>query len=128
MAILCTVMIFILCLMPPDDLPSNSWLSQFPGFDKIVHFGLHFVFATLLLLGPALYKNKLPLTYYLSAFLLPLSCGILIELLQPMMGRSQDIEDVFFNVTGCLTAILLFYWKIRNFVSLWQKRKIQQQN
>lgn len=47
-AILWAVIMMILLLLPPDDLPSGNF---FEGFDKLVHTGSFYLLTTLVLFG-----------------------------------------------------------------------------
>lgn len=96
------LMLFI-TLMPVDLLAdkSESWLSslQFKNEDKVAHFILFFIF-TLLLFFSQLFSQKKWL------WLLPISVGIGIELLQNAMnlGRSFDVLDIVANTLGTFAA------------------------
>lgn len=96
------LMLFI-TLMPVDLLAdkSESWLLslQFKNEDKVAHFILFFIF-TLLLFFSQLFSQKKWL------WLLPISLGIGIELLQNAMnlGRSFDVLDIVANTLGTFAA------------------------
>ena len=109
-ALLWVIVICLGCLLPGDDLPSTSFFSKIPYFDKIVHCGLYFVFTLLLVSGFLLqYPGERGKAYLLGG-LIAFSCGILIEFLQAMMhlGRSGDFYDAIANTTGIILALLLF--------------------
>jgi VanZ family protein len=101
-----TTLIGVLCLIKSRELPSIHII----GIDKFVHFTLHFVF-TMLWGGYALEKqNATKLTNILLVVGCSLLYGILIEFLQETMTttRHADIYDVFANLAGALTALLIF--------------------
>ena len=47
--LLWTIIIFVLCVMPSDDLPNPRF--DIPHIDKVVHFGMYFV-SSLLMMYP----------------------------------------------------------------------------
>ena len=96
--------------MPSVDMPRTSFFSKIPHFDKIVHFGLYFVYTLLLISGFLLQYPKEWAKAYLISGLLAFSCGILIEYLQFLMylGRSADFYDAIANTSGIILALLLF--------------------
>ncbi len=61
--------------------------------DKVLHFSGYFVLAFILVLG-------LSPKYYVPALLTLIGLGYLIEVVQPLNGRSRDIEDFFANTIG----------------------------
>lgn len=105
--------ILVICLgslLPSSDLPSNSFFSQIPYFDKIVHCGLYFVFTILLASGfTKQYQGERAKAYLVSG-LIAFSIGAMIEFIQTMMhmGRSGDFYDAVANTTGIVLALILF--------------------
>ncbi len=91
--------------LPAKDLPVKPLL-QIPHFDKIVHFGLFFVFS-LLLFRPF---KKLNTKYLLWAPVTALIFGILLESVQHTLSasRSSNIYDLLANTGGILVSILAF--------------------
>lgn len=61
--------------------------------DKILHFSGYFVLAFVLFLG-------LRPTWYIGALLALIGMGVLIEELQPLNGRTRDMEDAIANSIG----------------------------
>lgn len=62
-------------------------------FDKILHFSGYFVLAFVMVLG-------LRPVWYIPGLLALVALGFLIEELQPLNGRSKDIEDAIANTIG----------------------------
>ena len=96
--------------MPSSDIPSTSFLSKIPHFDKIAHFGLYFIFTLLLISGFMLQYPVEKGKSYLLGGLIAFSIGLIIEFLQSLMhlGRSGDFYDMIANSVGIVLALLLF--------------------
>lgn len=94
-------------LMPADLVSSggDTWISKLnlKNGDKVIHFTLFFIFTLLLYFSGLIKKN-----YMLLA--IPISVGILIEILQHLMGlgRSFELLDILANSLGALTAYWIF--------------------
>ena len=87
-------------------------LVNIPNMDKVVHFGMYFMFTFLMMWDFARYKNGI-YTWKQIIFFSLLSAiiyGGLMELLQsiPTLHRSTDIKDFLANSTGAMVAVLLF--------------------
>jgi VanZ family protein len=79
-----------------------------PNFDKIVHFGMYFsLMSAIILENRKIIKSTRNL---FLAGLIPLSYGIIIEIMQSMLTstRTGSFFDVLANCTGILIAILLW--------------------
>lgn len=102
--------------IPASDLPIKPFL-KIPHFDKMVHFGLFFVFC-LLLLRPF---KKLQLKYYLLAPLISILLSALLEFSQHVLSnsRSSDVKDFIANSMGVLAAVVFFYLFVSN--RKWEK-------
>jgi glycopeptide antibiotics resistance protein len=102
--------------IPAGDLPIKPFL-KIPHFDKMVHFGLFFVFC-LLLLRPF---KKLQLKYYLLAPLISILLSALLEISQHVLSksRSSDIKDFIANSLGVLAAVVFYYLFVSN--RKWEK-------
>jgi VanZ family protein len=103
--------------MPTSNLPDTSFFSKIPYFDKIVHFGLYFVFALFLMSGFVRQYAKMSIKAYIFSFVLAFLLGVIIEFMQETTGRSYDIYDMIANTTGVIAALLLFNpikWILRN--------------
>jgi glycopeptide antibiotics resistance protein len=102
--------------IPADDLPIKPFF-RIPHFDKMVHFGLFFVFC-LFLLRPF---KKLQLKYYLLAPLISILLSAMLELSQHVLSnsRSSDIKDFIANSMGALASVMFYYLFVSN--SKWEK-------
>ncbi len=81
-----------------------------PYLDKFVHFGLYFVFMSVIILE---HRNFFDNTRKLILIaLVPIFFGSLMELLQSGLTntRKADIIDVIFNSTG--VAVSVFLWLV----------------
>jgi len=102
--------------IPADDLPLEPFF-RIPHFDKIVHFGLFFVFC-LFLLRPL---KRLKFQYYLLAPLISIILSALLEFSQHVLStsRSSDIKDFIANSLGVISAVVFFYLFVSN--RKWEK-------
>jgi glycopeptide antibiotics resistance protein len=102
--------------IPAGDLPIKPFL-KIPHFDKMVHFGLFFVFC-LLLLRPF---KKLQYKYYILAPLISILLSALLEISQHVLSksRSSDIKDFIANSLGVLAAVVFYYLFVSN--RKWEK-------
>jgi VanZ family protein len=86
----------------------NVQLIKMPNLDKLVHFGMYFVLMSVIIIE---HRNNLanPIKLLLLA-IIPLSYGILMEVLQLTLTRSRsgDMIDALFDAGGILAAILLW--------------------
>jgi VanZ family protein len=106
-ATLWSAFIFIVSLIPGNELPKEDWLDKI-HFDKIVHAFLYFVF---FLLVVRIFTTKGHVAI-LTASALCITQGILIELLQDssfIQHRSFDLCDILANIAGVILAMLLNY-------------------
>jgi glycopeptide antibiotics resistance protein len=78
-----------------------------PHFDKIVHFGLFFVFC-LFLLRPF---KKLHLNYYFIAPLISISLSGGLEFSQHILSNSRhsDLKDFIANSLGVIASVMFYY-------------------
>ncbi|MBN1987557.1 MAG: hypothetical protein JW761_14695 [Prolixibacteraceae bacterium] len=95
--------------LPAQNLPVKPLL-QLPHFDKIVHFGLFFVFS-LLLFRPF---KKLKTRYLFWAPVTAILLSGLLESVQRTISstRSSNIYDFAANVSGILVSILVFHFLV----------------
>ena len=102
--------------IPADDLPLEPFF-KIPQFDKIVHFGMFFVFC-LLLLRPF---KRLQFKYYLLAPLIAISLSAMLETSQHIISvsRHSDIKDFIANSLGTLSAVMFYYLFVSN--RKWEK-------
>lgn len=110
-ALLWAMLIFILCMIPGHDLPKISWLENF-GFDKVVHAGLFFVLAVLLVHGFSEQQSfsSLRNSPKIIALLICIPYGGALELLQGALfiERTADVYDFIANSFGSLAGLLCF--------------------
>lgn len=94
---------------PPSALPKTTFLN-IPHFDKIVHFGLFFVFC-LLLFRPF---KKVKLNHLIIAPMLSFILAALLEWTQEMVtsSRSSNIYDFLANTAGILGATIVFLFLV----------------
>ena len=106
-----TVFLLVITLLPGQIIQSESegWLKSFnfKNGDKVIHFALFFIFTILIYLSGVLKKGNL-------IWIVPISVGIFIEILQHLMamGRTFDFYDILANSTGILIAYFLFVKKL----------------
>jgi hypothetical protein len=100
-ALLWTILVFWLCLLPKNDLPINP-LFDFEGFDKIVHFVFYSIMFFLYYFGFEKGHN------WLIGFFC-IAVGFSIELLQGFLpiNRSFDGWDIVANGIGVLCMLLV---------------------
>jgi VanZ family protein len=83
-------------------------LIKIPYIDKLVHFGMYFVMMSVIIIEHR--KNlRNPVNLLLFA-LIPLSYGILMEILQTTFTRTRsgDLIDAVFDAGGIIASILLW--------------------
>lgn len=97
-------------LFPANDLPKFVF---FPNFDKIVHFGIYFVLAVLLI--PFILKNENYFKSYLISVISAILTGILFEILQLCIGhgRSASPYDALANSIGAICGIIFYRYFIK---------------
>lgn len=93
--------------IPASGLPYQPFLS-IPHFDKIVHFGLFFVFCLLLFVP----FKKLKLNHYLYAFTLSIFLAAVLEAVQHLIStsRSSNFYDFVANSAGIIAATFFFHF------------------
>lgn len=102
--------------IPAGNLPVKPFLN-IPHFDKIVHFGLFFVFC-LLLFRPF---RKLKINSYFWAPAISLFLAALLEVVQQTISssRSSNLYDLMANTAGILASIVFFRFFIAD--QKWEK-------
>ncbi|MBL7711410.1 MAG: VanZ family protein [Chitinophagaceae bacterium] len=104
MAIIWTLLIFIACFIPGNEIPNV----HIPLIDKWVHFVLFGGFTLLwLLAAPGLSWRKLFLVAAAGCVF-----GWLVEELQGLLsflGRSKDLMDIWADALGAVLGVILFY-------------------
>lgn len=110
-SILWAIVILILCGLPSSDFPKVRFF-QIPHFDKLVHFGLYFIF-TLIILSESR-KSKffieISTTIKIVAFTVAILYGISIEIMQWLFftSRSAEFFDVMANMLGATLSIFTY--------------------
>jgi VanZ family protein len=93
-----------LSLLPARDFPT---IREFPGFDKVVHFTMYFIFSFLLS-----WALKAELSYWWLLVVVPVTVGwgVFMEFMQLSMhlGRSFDVHDMMANTVGVLAGVVLY--------------------
>ncbi len=102
--------------IPVSDLPKTSLLS-IPHFDKIVHFGLFFVFS-LLLFRPF---KKLEMRFLLLAPAVSVLLGAILETTQHFISssRSSNLLDFFANTAGIAVSVFFYHYFVSE--KKWEK-------
>jgi VanZ family protein len=106
-SIVVAVIITYLSLTSPGTF-RKIHLINIPNMDKIVHFCMYFgLMCVIIFENRRSFKNK-GILFMIA--LIPLSYGILMEILQGTLTstRSADIHDVFANACGIATSLLLW--------------------
>jgi VanZ family protein len=98
------LVIFFLSITESNNLKPSRFL-DIPNLDKIVHFGMYFIFMFVLV-----YENRSFFEKKRNVFLIgliPFFYGILMEGCQELFTktRTADFFDVLFNTLGILMAI-----------------------
>ncbi len=107
--IIWAVIIFILCSIPGDTLPSAP-LIEIPHFDKLVHFGMFFIMAVFII-SELNYQTKWnQLKIALTTLIIAAVYGGAIEILQQnfFVNRSGDYIDFIADSLGAAAAIPAF--------------------
>ena len=99
-----TLLVFLLCLVSFNNLPSVKIKSA----DKYVHFTFHFIFTFLWFLYLKVDAKSTFQTITRIVFI-SVFFGVLIEIAQQFFTRSRsaDIFDVFANFVGALSAAVV---------------------
>jgi VanZ family protein len=101
-----TTLIGVLCLIKSGEFPSI----RVAGIDKYVHFAFHLVLTFLWGFYTIEKQKGTKLQNIFTVVGCSVLYGILIEFLQETITttRHADIRDVFANVSGALTAFVVF--------------------
>lgn len=103
-AIIWTVLIFVACLIPGNEIPDV----KIPLADKWVHCIIFAGFSFLWLCV----KHHSTTLFGLLMFLISVATGYSVELLQGSgitRGRSYDLNDVLADAIGSVTGIMIFF-------------------
>ncbi len=101
-----TFLIFVLCLVNFNDLPTV----KVSGADKYGHFVFHFVFTVLWGIHSWLVRGRIMVSALVKIIVYSLFLGIIIEFLQDSctQTRQADPMDVVANLSGAITAFVGF--------------------
>jgi len=104
LSILWTVVIFALCAMPGEYIPSQSWMDLL-SVDKFVHTFIFFTLFTLIAIFS--FKIRLKTLYFYLYLLACMLYGVSLEWMQAVFfrNRSFDYHDMIANAIGCLLAL-----------------------
>lgn len=110
--------ILALCSMPGQYIPSTNFF-ELLKFDKWVHAGIFF--SLMLLSLNLIYTNNLDNLYIYLFFVLCISYGGLLEIMQAKLfsNRSADVLDFIANSFGCLVGLAFHYFYLRKQVTQW---------
>ncbi|MBK7711209.1 MAG: VanZ family protein [Bacteroidales bacterium] len=106
-SILVALILLYLSLSNPERFAKVQLVSV-PHLDKLVHFGMYFLLMSVIIIEHR--KNlRNPVNLFLFA-LIPLSYGILMEILQTTLTRTRtgDLIDAIFDTGGIVVSILLW--------------------
>lgn len=100
------LIILVITLLPGSKIPAISLL-KLKFADKIIHFSMFFVFATLLSLGFYFQKNLKVYIVLIYSFSVSLILASLTEILQHYMitGRKGDFLDMTANLAGIIAGL-----------------------
>lgn len=104
-AVLWTLVILVLCLMPSSDVP-HTFFSGIPYFDKLVHCGIFACFVILWAMGMRRAGKKHPMVYLAQVILIAILLGLAIEILQKEMTSLHRDFDWWDWMADCLGAFL----------------------
>ena len=100
----------VLSVLPSGNVSKISLL-HIPHIDKLMHAFCHFTIVILLLLDSRsrLYDYK---SSIFTAISISFLYGITIEIIQKLFTTTRffEISDIFANITGSFTALLIFYF------------------
>lgn len=110
-AILWTLIIFGLCCMPGNYIPTTNWL-EILSFDKFVHAFIFFVMVSLWFLV-LVQKSIVSKFSIILVLLICVAFGGMLEIMQASVfsNRNADWFDFIANSFGSFIAWLLFYKK-----------------
>ncbi|HEY8959823.1 VanZ family protein [Chitinophaga sp.] len=108
-AILWIILILVLCTLPGNDIPSNSFLDKI-HFDKFVHFGLFGGIVLFLSLGIYQQKKYISNRTLWLLVLIAAGYGLAIEFIQKYwaINRSFDMYDLVADTLGAIAGIWVF--------------------
>ena len=107
------ITIIYLSLLPKADMPDKP-LFTIPHFDKLVHFGMYFIWVLLII--PLFSSRRSSQFLYLTTIGSVILIGGSMEIFQELMqcGRSADITDMYANLIGGISALLMSPYLFQN--------------
>jgi Predicted integral membrane protein len=100
-----TIIIFVLCTLPPSEIPQT----KIPYLDKIAHFGIFFILSILLSLLLNYRTRKSYFQIIIFATFIAFFYGGIIEILQSRyFNRSGDLYDLIADITGGFLGALIY--------------------
>lgn len=108
--VLWLAIITVMCLMPPQNLPGKS-LWRIPHFDKMVHFGMYFILAVLMVRPLRMVQLRIWMTTIITSVVV----GGLIEILQFAVTsmRSANWGDFGADVAGAIIGLVSYRFLIK---------------
>jgi VanZ family protein len=109
LSILTALVIMFLSLTGSDTLGSVPFLN-IPYFDKIAHFGMYFMFMSVLLFENRISSEGFKAIMMLAA--IPFLYGIMMEIFQILftVNRSGNVFDALANTLGIIVAAAIWIW------------------
>jgi VanZ family protein len=109
------VVVLLLSTMSGDKVEEIPFMS-IPHMDKLAHFGMYFLFTSLLLFDLSHFKGK-AISWrqiILYSLVLAVAYGGIMELLQEIrvLHRSTDIKDFIANSAGAFTAVFCYKYVV----------------
>jgi VanZ family protein len=104
-------------LIPADELPETP-LINIPYFDKLVHLGMYF-FLAILLVNP-LKTVKFPAFFFTVIFSVLLGGGLELLQLYCTKNRTGDWYDLLADVLGTVAGLLIYRYFIDRKMTLTQ--------
>ena len=106
--ILCLTLTDFTFLWPPKFVCNCQFSFGFPGLDKFGHFGAFVVLGLLLNRGLTLCTQLPTVWCSVVTFTSGVCFGGLIEIVQPLVGRTCDIADLVSDALGVVLGIMLW--------------------
>jgi VanZ family protein len=116
-SVLVACLIAYLSLSESDSFDKVSFFN-FPGADKLVHFGMYFMLMSVIVFEHR--KNIGRINVLLLTGLIPLFYGVLMEVLQKLATstRTASFGDIIFDFAGVLFSVIIFliFRPLRNLI------------
>ena len=105
---ICVALLILFLSLTSSENFGKIHIIKIPGIDKVAHFGMYFLFMSVILFENR--KKLMKIYSFFLAALIPFFFGIIMELLQFWLTStlSGDLFDELFNLLGILTALILF--------------------